>query len=641
MKKVNTFLFVFIITGFVFISFKDTEVSHPYLAYYTEGVRNFSDQQKELLQLIQQSDLSSESSKTAVKSKINQVRLSLKNVDIWLRYLDPIAYKKINGPLPVEWETEVFEKFEKPYKREGAGLTLASLYLDQKKMNADELLNLISKSVTACEAYTIDSITKQLNSPDHFFLSNRLFLLNLSAIYTTGFECPDTTRIIPELKAMLKNVYRTYELFNMEFPAKTINEKYLKLFKDAIVYVNSQSDNYSKFDHFTFIKEFVNPLFSMNQEFIRNYYVHSRSYVDYSLTKTSTSIFSKDLYRGQHAKGIFLRVTDENVLAAIDKVGKLLFYDPVLSGNNMRSCASCHQSTAFLTDTTAITALQYNQTDRLERNTPSLVNVPYNHLLMLDGKHITMKDQAMSVITNPKEMGGTSRDVLKKILSCKEYKNTFTKLLKYTPQEKEITMEHITSALSFYYSKFSKYEAAFDEAMNTGKELDSLAKRGFNVFMSKAQCATCHFLPQFNGVKPPYIGSEFEVLGVPEDTAYNALSKDKGRYEINEAKETMHAFRTGTIRNAEKTKPYMHNGVFQNLEQVIDFYDAGGGTGKGLVVKNQTLAGDSLHLTKEEKKQLIAFINSLTEQVDFEAAPLQLPASSNVLLNKRKVGGNY
>ena len=110
-------------------------------------------------------------------------------------------------------------------------------------------------------------------------------------------------------------------------------------------------------------------------------------------------------------------------------------------------------------------------------------------------------------------------------------------------------------------------------------------QKGFNLFMSKAQCGTCHFVPQFNGVKPPYAGSEFEVIGVPEDSNYKRLSPDKGRYEINPVNEMMNAFRTGTVRNAAYTKPYMHNGVFQTLDQVIELYDVGGGTGKKLVVR--------------------------------------------------------
>lgn len=441
---------------------------------------------------------------------------------------------------------------------------------------------------------------------------------------------------------MLKETDAVYQSFNTSYPKTPVTEKYLSLFKSAIHFVMEQPVNYTQFDHFTFIREYVNPLFSMNQAFIRNYHISSSSYVDYSLTKTSTSIFSKNLYHGQNTKGIFLRVTDEKVLAKIDHVGKLLFYDPILSGNNKRSCISCHQSTSFFTDTSAQTALQFNQTDKLDRNSPSLINVPYNHLLMLDGKHISMRDQALAVITNPKEMASDEKEVLKKVLSCKDYRKTFKELLKYTPQETEITMEHIVSALSFYYSKFSKYDAPFDEAMNnSGKHLNAAAEKGFNLFMGKAQCATCHFVPQFNGVKPPYVSSEFEVLGVPEDTTFKELSYDKGRFDITAANEMFHAFRTGTVRNAEKTKPYMHNGVFTSLEQVIDFYDAGGGVGRGLKINNQTLSSDSLHLTPTEKKALIEFIKSLTEDIQFEIAPEQLPSSSIATLKNRKVGGIY
>jgi cytochrome c peroxidase len=319
----------------------------------------------------------------------------------------------------------------------------------------------------------------------------------------------------------------------------------------------------------------------------------------------------------------------------------LLFYDPILSGNNQRSCASCHKSAEYFTDTVTSTSLQFDRINPLPRNTPSLINASYNHLAMLDGKHNTLQEQAQAVITNPKELNCTEKDMLKKVLSCTEYVSGFKKLLKYTPQEPEICFEHIASALTYYYGKFSKCYAAFDDAVNTNKSVNADIKQGFNLFMGKAQCGTCHFVPQFNGVKPPYIGSEFEVLGTPEDTAFKRISNDKGRYEVNPATETLRAFRTGTIRNAAHTQPYMHNGVFKTLEQVIDFYNTGGGAGRGLTVSNQTLSADSLHLTTTDKKQLIAFIYSLNEAIPFEQQPGKLPASKIKSLNNRKIGGEY
>ena len=623
------------------ISFKDNREKDKYELDYYNKLNKFQHQQHLLLESIQLSDLSSEQSVEKLKEQIAHTRNQLKKLDFWFRYLEPISYKKINGPLPVEWETEVFEKFEKPYKREGAGLTLAALYLDETGKEKEVLLKFIQESENATKVYHEDSITSHLKTYDHFFLCNRLFLLNLATIYTTGFECPETDLVVPELILMMKSVDENYQLFNKSFPDHALPEDYLTLYQRAIHFVQSQPLNYEQFDHYAFIKDYVNPLFTWNQKLILDYKVVSKSYVDYSLNKSAPSIFSKALYNGQNTKGIFIRVKDSLVLAEIDRIGKLLFYDPILSGNNLRSCASCHKPTEYFTDTIGMTSFQFNHKEKLPRNSPSLLNVEYNHLIMMDGKHISLQGQTKDVIFNATEMGSDEKEALRKILSCKEYKSVFTKLLTHTPQEKEITYEHISSAITFYYSKFSKADAAFDKAMNGQQVLDDNAKQGFNLFMSKAQCGTCHFVPQFNGVKPPYVNSEFEVLGVPENAAFSMLSDDKGRHAVHSAPETMNGFRTGALRNIEYTKPYMHNGVFSNLTEVIDFYDAGGGVGHGLLVENQTLSPDSLHLTNDEKSKLLAFLHTLNEEVPFEKPPLQLPASRIKVLNARKVGGDY
>ena len=221
------------------------------------------------------------------------------------------------------------------------------------------------------------------------------------------------------------------------------------------------------------------------------------------------------------------------------------------------------------------------------------------------------------------------------------YKKYLTKFAAYTNDKETISIKNIASAITYFYGKYSNCYAPFDEAMNKQKELSEDAAKGFSVFMGKAQCGTCHFAPQFNGIKPPYISNEFEVIGVPADATSKSLSNDNGRYNIHAAAETKNAFRTPTIRNTANTKPYMHNGVYNTLEEVIDFYDAGGGAGKGLKVNNQTLASDSLHLSKEEKIQLIAFIHSLSENIPFESPPQKLPLSKDKALNQRKVAGEY
>lgn len=638
-KITGTAVFMLALSSLVF-SFKAGD-SSSYREFYDKTFFQFKKEQLALEKEILNTDLSDSAAIAKVLEKINSSRIALKNADFWFRYLEPISYKRVNGPLPVEWETEVFEKFEKPYKREGAGLTLATLYLDEEHPEKDSLLQLVRLSMKAAEAYQADSVTRNLKDYHHFFLCNRLYLLNLAAIYTTGFECPQTEKVIMELRSMMKGVNEIYKYYNGSFSDYRLPDDYLTLYKSAIAYVNNQPANYEAFDHFTFIKNYINPLFAYNQKLIRDYKVVSKSYVDYSLNNNVSSIFSKKLYTGQNSKGVFMRVYDQEILNEVAALGKSLFYDPILSGNNERSCASCHKPDQYFTDTTVATALQFDKTNFLPRNSPSLVNSQYNHLLMMDGKHISMQDQAKGVITNTLEMACDEKELMNKILSCKDYKKSLKKIAKHTPVYDEPAMEHVSSALTFYYSRFGEYYSPFDKYMNENVEASAQVKKGFNIFMGKAQCATCHFLPQFNGVKPPYVGSEFEVLGTPSDTTYKMLSADKGRYNIHPAYETAGAFRTGTVRNAGKTAPYMHNGVFKTLKQVIDFYDGGGGAGRGLKVENQTLSGDSLHLTAGEKKFLLDFIQSLNEDVKADSPPEKLPVSSAKQLNKRKPGGEY
>jgi cytochrome c peroxidase len=635
------FLVILVLSVAVFCLSFSLRQNKEYKSLYEITLDEFRQQQNDMLTVIKQADLSNATDKQKIKEQIQASRRKLKAIDFWLRYFEPIAYKKINGPLPVEWETEVFEKYEPPYRRQGGGITLAELALEEPTVHKDSLLALIDTSLAATQTFEADSITTQLNTYHHFFLANRLYLLNLATIYTTGFECPDTANVIPELRLMLSSVKKIYDNFNVTFPKTALSKEYLDLYDKFTAFVNNQSIHFSLFDHFSFIKDFVNPLFRLNQQFINSFGVTTISLMDFSLENKATSIFDKSLYSPQNTKGIFSLVDDENMLAEMKKIGKLLFYDPILSGNNKRSCASCHKPTEYFTDTTLATAFQFDGRQHVPRNTPSLVNSVFNHLVMYDGKHISLQGQAKDVIQNPIEMNSIEKELIKKVLSCKEYRDAFKKFAQFTPEEKDISLTHIVSAITYYYADFSSYYSPFDDAMNNKGNLNDAEKIGFNLFMSKAQCGTCHFIPQFNGVKPPYVGSEFEVIGVPEDSNYKKLSPDKGRYAINPTNEMMNAFRTGTVRNAAHTKPYMHNGIFQTLEQVIDLYDAGGGVGKKLIVANQTLSTDSLKLTKEEKNNLIAFIQSLNENIIFEPPPPALPVSSNNDLNHRKVGGEY
>jgi cytochrome c peroxidase len=136
------------------------------------------------------------------------------------------------------------------------------------------------------------------------------------------------------------------------------------------------------------------------------------------------------------------------------------------------------------------------------------------------------------------------------------------------------------------------------------------------------------------------------VLGVPAttDTINPVLDGDIGRFG-GRMKEKVdfnrHAFKTVTVRNVSLTGPYMHNGVYKTLEEVLDFYNRGGGAGLGFELDNQTLAPDALNLTPSETKDIIAFMQSLTDTTGLTHVPVSLPKFPSADMNKRKIGGEY
>ncbi len=137
-------IFIIVITVICF-SFS-TRLNKSYNNLFSKELQEFRQEQTALENTITGADLSSDESIQSLRKQIESARLKLKNIDFWLRYFEPDAYRRVNGPLPVEWENEVFEKFEPPYRRQGAGLSLVEISLGQKPIIKDSLLELIKRS---------------------------------------------------------------------------------------------------------------------------------------------------------------------------------------------------------------------------------------------------------------------------------------------------------------------------------------------------------------------------------------------------------------------------------------------------------------------------------------------------------------
>jgi cytochrome c peroxidase len=138
---------------------------------------------------------------------------------------------------------------------------------------------------------------------------------------------------------------------------------------------------------------------------------------------------------------------------------------------------------------------------------------------------------------------------------------------------------------------------------------------GMNLYMGKALCATCHFIPLTNGTVPPlFPDTEKEVIGVAKTAANKELDDDLGFYPVYKEEIHKFMFKTPTIRNAEVTAPYMHNGAYTTLEEVMDFYNKSGGGGLGFEnLDHQTLPFDNLQLTEKEIDALVAFTKTFTD----------------------------
>ncbi|MBK8955443.1 MAG: cytochrome C peroxidase [Saprospiraceae bacterium] len=608
----------------------------PYQQLYFERLTALGDSVNHLLNLLEDKDISNYSN---LESSLKAARKTLKAGDFFWRYIDPIQYRKLNGVLPVEWEVEVFEKWEAPYRREGGGFFLLEEQLGETHRDPDPMKLLLRKSKEAILAFRQDSNTRQLSDPGHFYFANRLFLLNLAVIYTSGFENPDTAQILPELLSMLHKTRDIYAAFALSHPAYLLPADYTNLFYRMIFFINSSQGVYSNFDHFTFIKDYVNPLYRLNAKRILELNLRSKSFNDYALNNQAPDIFSKNLYRAQENFFLFKRAA-ATTKAELIKLGELLFHDPLLSGNNLRSCASCHKPGQFFTDTATRTALTFDQQGLLARNAPTLLNAASNHLMMYDGLHLSLKDQLKAVHLNVEEMKGDVVTTMKELLSCSVYKNKLEALAAQST-EKKLSFDHVAEAIIAYYTRFDTSVSGFDKAIRGQTEISKTVKKGFNLFMGKAACGTCHFAPHFNGIKPPYTGNEFEVLGVPVDTQFTSLSPDPGRFGVHPVPEMRNAFRTGALRNIARTKPYMHNGIYNSLLEVIEFYNKGGAKGRGLSLDNQTLPEDHLNLTDSEKIQLLRFLESLNEDVSIQSTLPALPGCKTKELNQRAVGGVY
>ncbi|HSM58268.1 MAG TPA: parallel beta-helix domain-containing protein [Candidatus Sulfomarinibacteraceae bacterium] len=299
-------------------------------------------------------------------------------------------------------------------------------------------------------------------------------------------------------------------------------------------------------------------------------------------------------------------------------LGRLLFFDPVLSADDDMACATCHHPDYGFSDglPSAVGRGGEGAGPRrdggalLDRNTPGLWNVAYEQALFWDGRVDSLEEQALTPLTHDDEMAAADEDALLAELSAiPQYAEMFEAAF-----DDGLTMLNLQRALAAFQRTLISDDSPFDRyAAGNVNALTPQQRRGLTLFRSGAtRCFECHAAPTFNT-------KTFRVIGVPGD--------DEGRGAFGD--HPSGACKVPSLRNVALTAPYMHNGSLETLEEVIDFYAAGGGRAHGMENVDPFVSG--FELTEQERADLVAFLYALTDESTMPEVPDSVPSGLPVI----------
>lgn len=241
-------------------------------------------------------------------------------------------------------------------------------------------------------------------------------------------------------------------------------------------------------------------------------------------------------------------------------LGKVLFFDPRLSGSKQISCANCHDPELNWGDARRVA---YGEDRQLgSRNSPSLMNIAYSKALFWDGRAETLEKQAEFPIRDPKEMNFHIDFATKRIASIKGYKELF----KQAFGSDKVTNERIVQAIATFERTILSPKTRFDKFISgDSKQLNDQEIQGLHLFRTKARCINCHNTPLFSD-------SKFHNIGL---TYYGREYEDLGLYNTTKLAKNVGEFKTPSLREVPQNAPYMHNGLFPTIRGVLNMYNAG------------------------------------------------------------------
>lgn len=287
------------------------------------------------------------------------------------------------------------------------------------------------------------------------------------------------------------------------------------------------------------------------------------------------------------------------------KLGEKLFYDGRLSMNGLMSCSSCHMPEHGFADFLPLgfTAIG----GPLQRNTPTIVNAAMSDYQFWDGRSASLEEQIDAVYHLTADASIDTRAIVKKLNAMPEYVSEFKKAFNSRP-----SIDTFCKAIASYERTALSGNTRFDRFFfqDDRNALSEVEKQGFDIFIGKGNCTSCHLISKDRHDKHAsalFIDQQFHNLGIGAFSAKRM--KDGGRYLVTGDPKDLGKFKTPGLRNVELTDPYMHDGSLSTLDEVVEFYDRGGNANPNLDPQIKPL-----HLSKEEKTALTAFLKTLTDE---------------------------
>lgn len=539
-----------------------------------------------------------------------QARIHYKHVELFVEYHSPYEAKyHINGPLVPKHDPEFGKIIFEPN-----GFQLIEQLLFEEETNDSSVINPVARNLSFRLA-NAKKYYHTLKTEDHLLPEmSQLELYRIAALNLNGYDATITLENITETKYCLDGILVCMESFraiNLSKDSENILRNLHKKIRKAQQFIDKNND-YNTFNRLGFIRQYLLPLYGILIDF------HHSLDMPWSNIKSAVRLTEKYPFGAESFNMRFFSNyyydTVNIVLRA--EIGKKLFFDPALSGNGKRSCANCHRPDKAFTDGLR-KSLHLNEQDFVARNAPTLLNVAFQQSFFHDGKSYQLEDQVLKVITNKDEMAGNMEQIIAYINNNEWYKTHFRNAFKGL--NNNITSYTILNCIAEYERTLVSLNSRFDQYLRgDDSKLTAREINGYNLFAGKALCGSCHFFPLFNGTVPPaFYDTEFEVIGTPEDPENSKIDRDPGRGEISRMSVQESGFKTPTIRNITLTAPYMHNGVYRTLDEILEFYHRGGGKGFGFPIENQTLPFDTLILTPSEKEDIILFMQSLTDTTSY------------------------